>query len=235
MRLRERLETLDQAVLEQFEKLTQKANRELGWTKYDLKRIADGASAFSMGATGLYSILAGIFLRPVLSGTQLESQTSLWMATGALGLGLAYSSPKLLRIVDDFSEKVESELAHRGVTMTPSNSPCRPLYFMIPALFLGLGRYISTGTGIHFPDGTITSAPGFFQSMGLFCYGASWVSLFETCSKYLSDTTMTPPSIKKPFWKTLYQRAAAAIMPKPQPEKVPVSTVDYATLPEVST
>lgn len=233
MGLRDGLETLDQAVLEQFERLTQKANRELGWTKYDLKRVADSASGLSLGVAGVYSILTGIFGAPVYSGTQFELQTPLVVVTGALTLLEAYNFPKQSRKANDSSEKVELEHALHGEAMASPNSPYRPLSFMIPVLFLGFGGNVSRGTEIPFPDGTITSAPVLFQLLGLYCYGMSGAFLFQTCSSYLSDTTMTPPATKKSFWKTLYQRAAAALMPKPQPEKVPVPTIDYSTPTEV--
>lgn len=233
MELRERLETLDQAVLEQFEKLTQKANRELGWTKYDLKRVADGASSFSMGAMGMYSILTGILAEPVFSGTASIVVPAAVIA-GTVMLEASYTGSKGCNFINDLSERAEAQLAQQGVTPAPSLNPYRPLSLLLPAAGVVMSYVIQKANTI-LPDGAIIQNPAFLQSLGFVLYGMSAFISFQICSSYLQDTTMIPPAAeKKSFWKTLYQRAAA-IMPKPQPEKVPAPTIDYATPTEVST
>ncbi len=234
MGLRERLETLDQAVLEQFERLTQKANRELGWNKYDLKRVADGAACFSVGAIGMYSILTGILGEPVFSGTS-SVVVPLAVIAGTVMLGISYAGSKDYNFINDISERAEAQLAQQGVTPAPSLNPYRPLSLLLPAAGAAAGYAIQKANAI-LPDGTVILTPAFFQSLGFMLYGVSAFISFQICSSYLQDTTMIPPSAeKKSFFKTLYQRAAAAIMPKPQPEKVPAPTIDYATPTEVST
>src|SRR3989344_4714863 len=55
------LVTLDEIIWKQFEKVTVKANKNLGWNKYDLARITDtAANLVTFTSFGVYTSIYGL-------------------------------------------------------------------------------------------------------------------------------------------------------------------------------
>jgi len=53
------LTSLDELILKQYEKVTVKANKELGWSKYDLARLSTDYAATLYVGTGIYFFMGG--------------------------------------------------------------------------------------------------------------------------------------------------------------------------------
>ena len=50
---------MDELILKQYEKVTVKANKELGWSKYDLARLSTDYAATLYVGTGIYFFMGG--------------------------------------------------------------------------------------------------------------------------------------------------------------------------------
>lgn len=211
MGIRDKLESLDMLVLEQFEKVTQKAHKELGWTKYDLSRLCSTGSGISMLGMGVYSLIAGTLTREGFS-----------LGIGAMNTILSYKIPQWDHNEDDRKEKKELNfMIETGTSLHPFYSPARLLMLATSATVTGVGLYILfSDTPLR--ESTLDSEQArlIIRSVSML-FSIYYNSL--TARMYFQGTTMFPPATsKKPFWKTLLQYAVRPFHAKPltEPEKV---------------
>ena len=203
MTLENPLETLDEIILAQHEKVTQWAHKKYGWNKYDLARIADAAGSFAAFGAGVYSSIASALLKvPLLFGGGMSMIVS------------GYSQYHLAKRVNDEKEKFETaRIVNTGAGHKPSPSSLRPLLFIPTAIYYNLALSLLSD------DHDFAKAGGLL----FFCVG-NWI-LGSTAASYFRDTTLTPPATKKNPLKQLYHAVMDYLAPTPslEPIKLPQS------------
>ena len=215
------LTTLDEIIWKQFEKVTVKANKELGWNKYDLARITDAVSAVAYTGLGFYIGSVGYL-----------SDNPVVMAFGAIGVT---ASPFIYRSdIKKNNQKEEKEIAF----LERNGAPKQPTFRPIRPICLGIGSYYFAWAAKIFYYGE-TEIPETVQNisqyedmttlmlgMGGFCVTSNVIS------NYFKDQIMKPPTKKKSFWKTLYNKATEPFRPKPEPIPIPVDN-EYKTIDSI--
>src|SRR3989344_1343933 len=110
------LVTLDEIIWKQFEKVTIKANKSLGWNKYDLARITNTAANLAYTTYGVYELLYG-----------LGNNSLLDMTVGGVVIPLGYILNKRNQKILNKDEEIEVRYIERnGAPMQPLYDPFRP-------------------------------------------------------------------------------------------------------------
>ena len=212
MGLVEKLTDLDEAIWEQYEKVTQYCNKEFGWDKYDLMKASSGLTSASFFGANFYMSLAG---------WQWDNPRLASVGTfgAAVGIGLYY----LNRSEINETEKKEVASLHNGVIKKPIFGPKRPSLFTYNSIFYSYFLYrFATKQG--FPDslGLNTSLSSDENILGaLVSTSLLFLTFFGTCKLYFSDQIPTPPQKKKSVLKTLYEKTIGKLQVAPQPQLEP--------------
>ena len=137
----------------------------------------------------------------------------------AMGAVLALTTPSAyiheLNILKRLEEIETERLLETGAAKKTTYGPFRPV-FLGAASLLGFYGY--------YGDPIISeSAENFNQLVALdklYCVTFSLYVAGETAVNYFRDQLMTPPSKKKKFWKTMYEKIIP-LQEKLEPVKVP--------------
>ena len=201
--------TLDEIVWKQFEKVTQGANKRLGWNKYDLARMMDTAAATSLIGWGGYQSLYSRFDNNYVN-------IAIYLGTGVLLVGIGYSRYKNSRNENEWLEKQElDELTRAGAAKSPIYDPLRPLTLIGGVILVSGGIDI---IGHNDTDNGLV--------VGLMAMMGGLYAQFITCSNYFRSQIMTPPSKKKSIWKTAYQTVGGWFKSNPKPIEAPAVKYD---------
>lgn len=207
----ETLLKLDEAIWKQHEKITQKAQKGLGWNKYDLARVMEYGAVGSFLGSAIYNFID--------FSLNVESE----MGYGVAGLlwlgycGIKYTGISYLK------KKEEAEidmLIKTGATIAPKYKSSRPLMCIMDTLLMSSGiGYLNSTDGSN----------KFLTLNGLLFITWGIGNLFEKSSSYFQDQIMAPPTKKKSFWKTMYQKAISPFRQKgfePVAEPAKYQTID---------
>ena len=181
---------LDELIWKGFEKITQKAHKELGWNKFDLARITHSAATFSGAAYGVY----GFILQTKTNNYFYLVQDAFF--TAAMGVSFYVGHQNL-----NHQERAETELLKSGIVYPPTYKPLRPA-LMISAAIFGAAGIGALGWGITLPEGIelkdyASDAKETLSLLGTSIIGLSGFGVLEVCSSYFKDQIMTPPTKKK--------------------------------------
>lgn len=215
MGLTDELTAVDEYIWKQHEKVTVKANKELGWNKYDLARMTLSIAEVSTLGVGVYLGIGGMI-----------SDAPLAIALGSSLTVSSLFSYHLSKENLNQAEKVETEfLRSKAAPQQPQFSAFRPLK-------VGVGMYLLTRASFIFYESTdFFSTNNENNSLGgIITSLLSSMILSNVASSYFRDQIMTPPTKKKPFWKTMYEKTVGKIKPAPQPQTEPTK---YNSLEEV--
>lgn len=231
MSVRDKLESLDQAILNQYEKVTQVAQKRFGLNKYDLVRACDKVSITAYSGAGVYFIVRGVIGS---MGNRSGLSTGLDLILGGFASYISYKSFRNYPKMRDSQQDVEEKLLLNEVRMPINNDTSRPLYLSLGTLLLGLGiSQLIYGSDWIIPK-SIPEADrlsyGNAQMLIDLCLGATlWA---QTSAKYFRNTTMFPPGkSKQPIWKRALNYVTSPFRAKPQLEPEPVK--EYRSIDEV--
>ena len=190
------LRSLDELIWKQFEKITQKAYKELGWNKYDLANLSDLISC-----TG-FMMEGGFF---PLNDLITKNFSGLFQDIVVFGVGYHLLSTSL----EDNRGKEREELKKLSYDRTlpkPKLHWWRP-----PALLLSsLPAYLVTKWQIIgypvFPELTASGSQNYTTNFTFAVICASTYFTGSLIASYFRDQNMTSPTTKKPFFKTMYEK-----------------------------
>lgn len=201
------LTSLDELIWKQFEKVTQYAHKNYGWDKYDCAQVTSTAAGGSMVGYGVYSVLAAV-------ATDSFPYSIVFVSVGvACGIMGTIFPSYAKKIHEEERRKELKKLLNKGAVEIPRYTARRPVGLLI-ALDLAAhgipGKSASNNEGVALHLAVLTGA--FYIS-----------SLIGT--SYFRDQIPMPPSTKKLFWKTMYQKIADKFKLKPalQPSKEPAA------------
>jgi len=202
MGLENLLKKVDQGILTQFEKVTQQANKKLGWNKYDLARTADCLGELMYSGFGTYLSIMGATTRsPFMTGLGVGS-----VLVGMLGY-------KVAKRMNDRMELIETHcLLNTGAGLPPLLNHHRPLLLGLDVIIGAYGVNMAASS-----DSASSTAWG----MALVCLGLS--TALQKSAEYCRETTLTPPATKKNPLKVAYEKVVAFFEPKLEPVQVPAS------------
>ncbi|GEM_PF-2555176 len=178
--------SLDELIWNQFEKITQKANKELGWTKYDLAQKVDTISAACYSGCGIYGLIADF----------LKEKTPL---SYTFDIACIILGPYFHKIKTEHNKKDEKKEIQRLIN---TNAPYEPTFnaFRSITLLIGLTWLGCSIYSFHESQTDIDTALSLSGEM------ASTYFSLNTISDYFRSQIFTPPSKKKDFWKNIYQK-----------------------------
>ncbi|MDO8656475.1 MAG: hypothetical protein Q7K45_04510 [Nanoarchaeota archaeon] len=206
------LTSLDELIWKQFGKITNYANKTLGWTKYDCAYIAGTLENISLAGYGTYEVLLG-FSKPALSGL-----SNILLGTGcAIFGGIHQKNAK-----KNYQIKEEQEirqLAFSAAASQPHFNATRPSIIALGWLTGALGMEYLTREKTNYTT-----------LVGLAGITASLMISFSYAKHYFEDQIMTPPSTKKPFWTTTYEGLKNKFHPKPQLEPAAEPAPQYISI-----
>ncbi len=207
------LTSLDELIWKQFEKVTQYAHKNYGWDKYDLTNVMETAASGLMIGYGTYVVTAA-----TMANSFSRSIGYAFLGTGTGLLGIIFGSLSRRRNENERAKELQ-KLLQTGAASKPHYTAIRPaalLGFTYIATQGLLGdRLKNENLNMAFDLALITGNLGIY---------------FFTVASYFKDQIMTPPSAKKPFWKTLYQQAANRLKPKPALQPVEDPAGKYASV-----
>lgn len=200
MGLIDKLTELDRYIWKGYEKVTQTANKHLGWNKYDLTKISETtACLLGVGAATYYAIL------------DYKSDSSLLipsMLAGGFFVANYYRRRKDLEQL----EKLETELSELGGVVHPRFNPIRPVVLTAAGFFTGLGidALINEQT---IPEKIPVSSEEYGLLYGLGTLGISGYLFFKTCGLYFVDQLRTPPKHKKKLFEIIVKTVRGKLTP----------------------
>lgn len=186
------LATIDELVLNHvFEPITQKVNKDLGWTKYDLVRLTDKSTGAIFMGSGLYYAI------PVFSNWAYFPNAIL--GTIAVGIGMSITAFGGSDVEDKEKEELNDYLAS-GAVKAPTISSIRPIsLFAVAPLLTAQGM-----TATYDPSSGLEQVPYYTAIAGFTLCGI--VIGMSDLSSYFSNTTFIPPgSSKKKLWRSIYE------------------------------
>ena len=225
------LESLDELILNKvFEPITQYAHKKLGWTKYDLMRIAyKSSNAFSLGA----ALYEGLCLTSTVASESpnsgLQALASA-MVFGVLGSNFYDNYKKIKESFQDEEKEIKNSM--QGVTTFNFSpiKPIRPIFTAVSLSFLGFGA-VATFNVEKFssPEYYGKYATEIAQLGGLFLLTYGLAYTINVAGSYFKDTTFFPPGAKKKkIFKTLYEGIKSKIPGVKVPEPVTVPVQNYS-------
>ncbi len=199
------LETLDQIVWKQYEKVTNYCNDKVGWNKYDLAKLSnDTAGIFAVGTT-VYSAINSYF--GMNKFVDQPNFSNLWdvivsLACIPLYLSFAKTSYKESQQYKEKEEKEYQSLLETGAVKQPTISATRPA-----ALFCFL---YCISWGIYQLHGSISNNSETPQNLtkvaaALLTETVGFYGSFYTSKDYFEEQILTPPKTKGLF-KIIYDR-----------------------------
>ncbi len=178
MNPREALTSLDEIIWKQFEKVTNKAHQEVGWTKYDLARRALAVESASFVGYGVYGIIEGAYQPSVTT-----------MVFGGLFTLLSLPFHRVgVSNLDSKEQKELDNLLSSQAAHCPSFGIRRPLGFLVA----GIGLYY----GI---EGENTTPYQSAADLSWLAISSVWIT--GTIKEYFVDQIMRPPGTKKSIWQ----------------------------------
>lgn len=207
------LTSLDELIWKQFEKVTQYAHKNYGWDKYDLTNIMETTTGGLMMGYGTYLVTAATMTNSFSSGIGYS-----FLGTGTGLFGILFAS---------FSRRRnENERAKELQELMETSTVTKPHYTAIrPSVLLGF-TYMATQGLLDYQ----IKNKNFGVALDFAIITGGLGSIFLVATSYFKDQIMTPPTIKKPFWKTTYERMRNKFKPKPQLEPAAEPASQYATI-----
>jgi len=209
------LNTLDEIVLAQFEKVTQYTHKKYGWDKYNLVDVTAKFGSSTYIIAGGYDI-----------GSSFFGSGPVFAALGLVQIGLGYLGLKFLPKFNKIIKKEELRLlVETGATRPPKIDPLRPLWLGYSTGMVGAYGYRLYD--LHQSLKVNLNVPNYDSKAVLYLSVLTGgVALFTLISmNYFRNTTMTPPATKKNPVKVLYEKVKTALLPdlQKEPVTVPVS------------
>ncbi len=133
----------------------------------------------------------------------------------AVGISLPYLNKEVYR---QKSQRELNLMVKNGAVPEPNFGWTRPA-----GIALGISI---TAVGITYLNSDKLSDT--LLALMQFSGGIIWEG--QVVAKYFSDQLPTPPSTKKPFWRTTYEMMRNKFQPKPQLEPAAEPTAQYATI-----
>jgi hypothetical protein len=214
MSLESLLTKVDEATWKQYEKVTNWAYKNYGWSKYELATMCGRAEGICFTGYGTYLTL-----------NCLNDSSSLMkgvgIATGAtcsiVGGYIFNSAPKRNKQL----EQAEKELAIYGVTRKPEFGKKRPLDLLIDTTLASIIASLSYfGPLPKQYGGTIEEYRLLGVAMGVTFLGTNFCRI---SADYFSSQLPKPPKAKKSVWQALsepitkyFRKAVHQMEPKPE-------------------
>ncbi|MBI4980351.1 hypothetical protein HZC30_02205 [Candidatus Woesearchaeota archaeon] len=211
MSLESILTKVDEATWKQYEKVTNWAYQNYGWSKYELATMCDKAKGICFVGVGTYTALDSFNRSPM----------SWWgMAAGAVfsmvGVAWLNSASKDCERL----ERLETDLALKGTAIEPRLGIERPLRILF---YSSMGLWLTIGDQTFLPKnytGTIKEYHTIVTAVEMLYWGLTFSSIsFD----YFSSQIPKPPKAKKSIWQALYEpigkyfrKAAPQLEPKPE-------------------
>lgn len=204
--MRNPLESLDELILAQYEKVNQAALKHLGMDKYDLFKASYSLGGIAASASGVYSTLAYYVSDPkpshVIGGVSLVG----------LGYAMHYTGTW---IANRLRTREFGTLQRTGASPIPWKSWIRPVLLSQGVGFVGAGTL-----SLRYPQPapeTIISNPEQYVFIANLSNTLLGIILISTVSGlYFLSTTMPPPSKKKNVFATMYDTVTGFFRPKPE-------------------
>ncbi len=190
-----------------FEKVTQYAHKRLGWDKFDLESLASRGAHISMVGSSVYSAISGF----------LNENLVVFAIGGALSLCFGYQDRRQQKKIRARQEAEYEFLKGYGTSVpAPKFSPLRPLFWLFPAYFLGMGIY----QGHYLPTEVLLKSmpnisPQDNRVLAQLAYDtlAGYFAL-DICCDYFSKQLPTPPKKKRKLLRQLYHAVVQKLKPK---------------------
>ncbi len=199
MGLTDLLTTVDEAIWRQFEKITLKAEKELGWSKYDLAHKANIVE----GCAGL-SCLTYI----TASGVMMNDFKYMLLGIGVAPVAV-YNHFQNRKIIEQ-REKSELYSSIGGVVEAPLFGPFRPIAGAMGTLAISQGIF-----GLSFsPTPEVSKQQIVAYGLMIVAIGAAYV--FRETGDYFLTQIPRPPSAKKTVWQFVKEKVAFGSVSVPQ-------------------
>ncbi len=219
MSLESLLTKVDEATWKQYEKVTNWAYQNYGWSKYGLARMCYGAESVCIVGMGTYSALDGLNRIPT---SKLE------IAVGTLSTMIGVYILSQMNKCYKKLEQSEMKMAISGAAIQPKFDARRPRKLLESAAICGLAAAVVSNFG-PLPEqysGTIKEYLTLGIAIGIL-YGLS--SFCRVSSDYFSSQIPKPPKAKKSVWQALYEPIGkyfrkAIPQPEPKPEGAKISS-----------
>ncbi len=212
MSLESLLTKVDESIWKQYEKVTNWAYQNYGWSKYDLMKTSGMVQGISIFGVGVYLVMDGFNHSPI-SGLEVAAGISLSIA----GIAISNYSHKQSKQL----EQSEMDLACDGAATKPKFGIWNPLAILL---------YSSIGLGIHYTSNSTYLPQDYvgireeYQNIVTAIEILYLGNIFSAVSfDYFSSQLPKPPKAKKSVWQALYEPVAkylgkAVPVPEPKPE-----------------
>ena len=216
------LTSLDELIWQQFEKVTVAANKKLGWSKYDLARIADSTAAMFLSGVGVYHTLRGVH------DSSVNRPINLGLGILITSLGyLIYNSNNQRN--KRWEEQEIKEIIRTGAVKQPKMYMHRPVMLAWPGYFItrSLDHLMQRNSKIpEFSTSLSINQHNTLAGLTLLALGLYFLS--DWSANYFRSQFMTPPSAKKNLWKAVTDYVTKPFSTAtPQPVE---SAVKYRTI-----
>ncbi len=176
-----------------------------------MAQVADTATAGSIIGYSVYSFIAAAM-------TESYSLSVLGASYGTItGLGGAFFIPYTKKVNTSRRKEELQEIVQTGATKKPYYSALRPLTILASG-YLYVMLLLSKPVENENADTALT--------LGVLAGCAA--IMFQITSSYFRSQLMTPPSTKKPFWKTTYEMVRNKFKPKQELEPAAEPIAKYA-------
>ncbi|MDP3734139.1 MAG: hypothetical protein Q8R37_02830 [Nanoarchaeota archaeon] len=219
MGLTEKLTELDEYIWKQFEKVTVKANKELGWNKYDLARATKSLANVTYGGTGFYLSLLGY--------NNLENNSNSYLAM-LMGVGLTIAAPLMqkndMKVYNQFEERETAIIKETGAALQPTFESYRPkLLFFAGSIAIGsVLNYNDTSMLESLFETTKQNANLVTLIGGIYSFSLSSM----VSAHYFLQQILTPPATKKSLFRTVYEKMTGKLKPAPQVEPTKYQSIE---------
>ncbi len=171
MRLEEKLSHLDELIWTQFEKVTQKADVDLGLDKYDLAR---GSLNVALAGSLAFTIYSGI------NWAKYESSQIVCVGYGLLMMATDVLNKKKIEEIRQF----DVELLKKGRMVSPHYTPRRPVTLLLASMVIGTALQVV-------PEISQDQDVQYLYNLGL---GAQYISILGSVSlNYFCSQLPKPP------------------------------------------
>lgn len=211
MSLESLLIKVDESIWKQYEKVTNWAYKNYGWSKYDLMKACGLAQGISIFGVGVYSVLNSFNRSPPSAGEIIGG-----ISLSTVGIALSNFTHKQSKQL----EQSEMDLAVEGVATKPKFGIWNPLIISI---------YSSVGLSTHYiwfnsinPSQDYIGTLGEFQNIATALEVLYWGYISTGISfDYFSSQLPKPPKAKKSVWWALYEPITKRLhkaIPLPEPK-----------------
>ncbi len=180
----QKLESLDELILNKFQRVTEEAHQKLGWTKYDLAHLCHGGTGVSFTAMGTYATIAGTL-----------GHNGFLTGLGVISVGLGYAIYKYL------SKEAREEEKKELLYLVEHNAPrlshpivVRPIEMGVAAFF-GIQTMATLFYGVWWETPKwLTMNKDEYELLSNVLSGSAAIFLgANVAASYFRDTTMFPP------------------------------------------